>query len=184
MSPHLPTLISEPLSCRRRRGGPIALARFDKRRTDDPLRVLQDIYALPSIVPPSPLLQTSSTHFQSASLIIVNRTAGLATGLGIRIGLISSSSTPNLLAAQTDPGFSLAREPSYDPQKAVLLGWVEEERLMELEGMVRSCPVPVVRNPPQGGEVMEWLGEVGRKLEYEGFLSNPEILLSNVLERQ
>ncbi|BGP17606.1 hypothetical protein JCM10213_001257 [Rhodosporidiobolus nylandii] len=145
-----------------------------------------DIYALPCLTPPSPLLQSPSTYFQSCSLLVVNRAAGLATGLGIRIGLVSSPAAPQQLAAQTDPGFSLAREghTGYDASKAVLLGWVEEERLTELEALVRSCEVPVVQSPPRGGEVMEWLLGVGRRLEYEGFLSNPEILLGDVLDRR
>ncbi|GAA6011762.1 hypothetical protein JCM10207_004236 [Rhodosporidiobolus poonsookiae] len=143
-----------------------------------------DIYALPSLTPPSPLLLSPSTHFQSCSFIIVNRVAGLATGLGIRIGLTCDPSNPAVLAPHTDPGFSLAREPSYDAQKAVLLGWVEEERLAELDALIRGCEVPVVTSPPRGGEVMEWLLGVGRRLEYEGILSNPEFLLGDVLDRR
>ncbi|GAA5982517.1 hypothetical protein JCM11641_006142 [Rhodosporidiobolus odoratus] len=143
-----------------------------------------DIYALPSITPPSPLLQSTSTYFQNCSLFIVNRAAGLATGLGIRIGLVTSPLTPQFLHAQTDPGFYLAREPSYDASKAVLLGWVEQERLAELEMMVKGCEVPVVRNPPSGREVLDWVLGVGRRLEYEGILSNPEILLGDVLDRR
>ncbi|GAA6028769.1 hypothetical protein JCM8097_007386 [Rhodosporidiobolus ruineniae] len=145
-----------------------------------------DIYALPSLAPPSPLLASPSTFYQSCSLLIVNRAAGLATGLGIRIGLSPSPSPPSHLVAQTDPGFNLAREAGhgYDPGKAVLLGWVEEERLAELEAMVRGCEVPTVQNPPRGGEVMEWLLNVGRRLEYEGILSNPEILLRDVMDRR
>ncbi|GAA5864863.1 hypothetical protein JCM8547_009254 [Rhodosporidiobolus lusitaniae] len=157
--------------------------RVQQGQQDQPLNHY-DIYAIPSFVPPSPLLQSSSTHFQSASLVIVNRSAGLSTGLGISIFLTSSTSSPHLLTTHTNPGFSLAREPSFDASKAILLGWVEEERLMELEEMVRRCEVPAVHNPPRGGEALEWLMGVGRKLEYEGFLSNPEILLSDVLQRR
>ncbi|BGP33298.1 hypothetical protein JCM10296v2_005094 [Rhodotorula toruloides] len=143
-----------------------------------------DIYALPSFIPPSPLLQSPSTFYQSCSFIIVNRVGGLQTGLGIRVGLSASPAAPNLLAATTDPGFFLSRETGYDASKAVLLGWVEEERLAELERIVRSCEVPVVQNPPRGGEVLEWLLGVGRRLEYEGILSNPELLLSDVLQQR
>ncbi|GJN90036.1 hypothetical protein Rhopal_003033-T1 [Rhodotorula paludigena] len=143
-----------------------------------------DIYALPSLVPPAPHLASPSTHFQSCSLIIVNRAAGLATGLGIRIGLASSPADPAVLVPTTDPGFFLPREAGYDASRAVLLGWVEEERLAELEALVRTCEVPRVLDPPRGGEVLEWLLGVGRRLEYEGILSNPELLLGDVLQRR
>lgn len=46
-----------------------------------------------------------------------------------------------------DPGFFLAREPSYDASKAVLLGWVEEERLTYFEHVVRSVEPPIVEVP-------------------------------------
>ncbi|GAA5825195.1 hypothetical protein JCM11251_006138 [Rhodosporidiobolus azoricus] len=144
-----------------------------------------DIYALPSLIPPSPHLQSPSTYYQSCSFLIVNRTAGLATGLGILIGLTPSPIPPHTtLAAQTNPGFSLAREPAYDAEKAVLLGWVEQEKLGELDMLIRGVEVPAVQNPARGGEVMEWLLNVGRRLEYEGILSNPEILLKDVLDRR
>ncbi|BGP41235.1 hypothetical protein JCM10450v2_005275 [Rhodotorula kratochvilovae] len=143
-----------------------------------------DIYALPSFVPPSPLLASPSTHYQSCSLIVVNRAAGLATGLGLRLGLACAPEQPAQLVPTSDPGFFLARESGYDPARAVLLGWVEEERLAELEALVRGCEVPTVRDPPQGGEVLEWLLGVGRTLEYEGILSNPELLLGDVLQRR
>ncbi|GAA5916611.1 hypothetical protein JCM6882_009178 [Rhodosporidiobolus microsporus] len=145
-----------------------------------------DIYALPSLVPPSPLLASPSTHYQSCSFLIVNRAAGLATGLGILIGLAPSPHplAPHALAPYTNPGFSLAREPGHDAEKAVLLGWVEQEKLAELDGLIRGVEVPMVSNPPRGGEVMEWLLSVGRRLEYEGVLSNPEILLKDVLDRR
>ncbi|GAA5862246.1 hypothetical protein JCM1840_001692 [Sporobolomyces johnsonii] len=143
-----------------------------------------DIYALPSHTPPSPLLQTAATFFQSCSFFIVNRSAGLQTGLGIRIGLSSSPTSPTELQPTTDPGFFLPREQGYDASKAVLLGWVEQERLAELEALVRSCEVPLVQSPPRGGEVLEWILGVGRKLEWEGILANPEILLRDVLDRR
>ncbi|GAA5895740.1 uncharacterized protein JCM6883_001608 [Sporobolomyces salmoneus] len=142
-----------------------------------------DIYALPSFIPPSPLLHNPSAHFQSCSLFVVNRAAGLS-GLGVRIGLTSDPSSPQSLQVVTDPGFSLLREQGYDAQKAVLLGWVEEERLADLEGFVKSCEVPIVRNPPTGGEALEWILNVGRKLEWEGILANADILLSDVLQRR
>ena len=144
----------------------------------------QDIYAVPSFIPPSPVLQSPSTHYQSCSLVVVNRAAGLATGLGIRLGLASAPDQPHLLHTMSDPGFFLPRESGYDPHKAVLLGWVEEERLAELERIVRSCQVPVVTLPPRGGEVLEWLLEVGRRLEYEGILANADILLGDVLQQR
>ncbi|TKA55904.1 hypothetical protein B0A53_01601 [Rhodotorula sp. CCFEE 5036] len=143
-----------------------------------------DIYAVPSFIPPSPVLQSPSTHYQSCSLVVVNRAAGLATGLGIRLGLASTSDQPHLLQTTSDPGFFLPREAGYDPHKAVLLGWVEEERLAELERIVRSCQAPVVTVPPRGGEVLEWLLEVGRRLEYEGILANADILLGDVLQQR
>ncbi|GAA5839459.1 hypothetical protein JCM9279_005949 [Rhodotorula babjevae] len=145
-----------------------------------------DIYALPSFVPPSPHLASSSTTHQSCSLIVVNRSAGLATGLGLRLGLACApvdamSACPPHLVAVKDPGFFLPREQGYDPQEAVHLGWVEEERLPELERIVLGADVPRVRDPPQGGEVLEWLLGVGRQLEYHGILSNPELLLGRLL---
>lgn len=66
-------------------------------------------------------------------------------------------------------------------QQAVHLGWVEEERLPELERIVLGSEVPRVRDPPQGGEVLDWLLGVGRALEYQGILSNPELLLGRLL---
>ncbi|GAA5995867.1 hypothetical protein JCM5350_007965 [Sporobolomyces pararoseus] len=142
-----------------------------------------DIYALPSLIPPSPLLQSSASYFQSCSLFVVNRAAGLS-GLGIRIGLACDPSQPQSLQPITDPGFSLLREQGYDAQKAILLGWVEEERLVELEGFVKSCEVPTVTAPSRGGEALEWILNVGRKLEWEGILANADILLSDVLQRR
>ncbi|GAA5879718.1 hypothetical protein JCM16303_004146 [Sporobolomyces ruberrimus] len=142
-----------------------------------------DIYALPSFIPPSPLLHSPTSHFQSVSLFVVNRSAGLS-GLGIRIGLASPPSSPESLQTVTDPGFSLLREQGYDPQKAIMLGWVEEEKLGALEAFVKSCEVPVVANPPRGGEALEWILNVGRKLEWEGILANADILLSDVLDRR
>lgn len=65
-----------------------------------------------------------------------------------------------------------------------MLGWVEEERLVELETLVKSCQVPAVQDPPRGGEAMEWILTVGRKLEWEGILANADILLSDVLDRR
>ncbi|GAA6055857.1 hypothetical protein JCM3770_001523 [Rhodotorula araucariae] len=143
-----------------------------------------DIYALPSFVPPSPLLASPATHYQSCSLVVVNRAAGLATGLGLRLGLACAPDAPAHLVPTSDPGFVLAREAGHDPARAVLLGWVEEERLVELEALVRACDVPHVCDPPLGGEVLEWLLGVGRRLEYEGILSNPELLLGDVLQRR
>ncbi|GAA5926793.1 uncharacterized protein JCM15063_000372 [Sporobolomyces koalae] len=143
-----------------------------------------DIYALPSFVPPLPVLHSPTSHFQSVSLFVVNRSAGLS-GLGIRIGLAPSPDPPHALHPITDPGFCLAREQgAYDPNKAILLGWVEEERLYDLERFVKSCEVPVVTEPPRGGEMLEWILNVGRKLEWEGILANADILLSDVLERR
>lgn len=117
------------------------------------------------------------------SLFIVNRAAGLS-GLGVRIGLASDPSRPDVVGTTTDPGFSLLREQGYDARKAVLLGWVEEERLGELEAFVKSCDTPVVSNPPRGGEALEWVLNVGRKLEWEGILANADILLSDILQRR
>lgn len=139
---------------------------------------------MPSFVPPSPFLQSPATHYQSCSLVVVNRAAGLATGLGIRLGLACTAEQPLVLQATTDPGFFLPREAGYDPHKAVLLGWVEEERLGDLERIVRSCEVPAVTNPPRGGEVLEWLLGVGRRLEYEGILANADLLLGDVLQQR
>ncbi|GAA5860926.1 hypothetical protein JCM3774_003190 [Rhodotorula dairenensis] len=159
-----------------------------KRRVNVDSPTLQsghyDIYAVPSFVPPSPVLQSPSTHYQSCSLVVVNRAAGLATGLGIRLGLAAAPDRPTLLQATTDPGFFLPRESGYDPHKAVLLGWVEQERLADLERIVRSCEVPVVTLPPRGGEVLEWLLGVGRRLEYEGILANADILLGDILQQR
>ncbi|POY73265.1 hypothetical protein BMF94_3599 [Rhodotorula taiwanensis] len=143
-----------------------------------------DIYAVPSFIPPSPILQSHATHYQSCSLVIVNRTAGLTTGLGIRIGLAAPPDQPRVLHATSDPGFFLPREAGYDPHKAVLLGWVEEERLADLDRIVRSCQVPVVADPPRGGEVLEWLLTVGRQLEFEGILANADLLLADVLQQR
>ncbi|GAA6059982.1 hypothetical protein JCM10212_001331 [Sporobolomyces blumeae] len=141
-----------------------------------------DIYALPSSIPPSPLCPSSS-HFQSCHLFVVNRAAGLS-GLGIRIGLASDPATPTVLAPTTDPGFSLLREQGYDASKAIQLGWVGEERVAELERFVKACPVPVVRSPSSGREAMDWILEVGRKLEWEGILANADLLLSDILDRR
>lgn len=44
--------------------------------------------------------------------------------------------------------------------------------------------MPVVTLPPRGGEVLEWLLEVGRRLEYEGILANADILLGDVLQQR
>ncbi|GAA5912563.1 hypothetical protein JCM8208_001992 [Rhodotorula glutinis] len=146
-----------------------------------------DIYALPSFVPPSPHLASPSTTHQSCSLIVVNRSAGLATGLGLRLGLscppvgANASAHSTQLVPVKDPGFFLPREQGYDVQHAVHLGWVEEERLPELERIVLGSDVPRVQDPPQGGEVLEWLLGVGRGLEYHGILSNPELLLGRLL---
>lgn len=149
--------------------------------------LLQDIYALPSFIAPDATLASQSTHHQSCSLIVVNRSAGLATGLGIRLGLTfapadPSRSEPAYLVPFSDPGFFLPREQGYDLDRAVHLGWVEEERLADLQRIVlHECAPLRVDNPPRGGEVLEWLLEVGRRLEYEGILSNPELLLGDLL---
>jgi len=56
--------------------------------------------------------------------------------------------------------------------------------LVELEALVKNCEVPIVQNPPRGGEAMEWILTVGRKLEWEGILANADILLSDILDRR
>lgn len=78
-----------------------------------------------------------------------------------------------------DPGFFLAREPSYDATKAILLGWVEEEQLPFFDAIVERVPAPRVGG---GGEVKEWLMDVARRLEMEGIVSNGDIMLADVLE--
>lgn len=55
-----------------------------------------------------------------------------------------------MLIAVADPGFYLPRETSYDATKAVLLGWVEEERLGFFEQVVRSVELPKVEVPVSG----------------------------------
>lgn len=106
-----------------------------------------DIYAIPSLTPPSPLLHSPHQFYQSASFVVVNRAAGLHSGLGARFGLSSSIEQPHTLVSIADPGFFLPREPSYDPSKAVLLGWVEEEQLSRFEQIVRSVDVPTIATP-------------------------------------
>lgn len=69
---------------------------------------------------------------------------------------------------------------TYDSNRAVLLGWVEEEQLGFFEQVVGSVQVPPLRG---GGEVNEWLLSCAGKLEMEGILSNPELLMAGILER-
>jgi hypothetical protein len=100
--------------------------------------------------------------------------------LGSRYCLEYSLSPTPSLASITDPSFFLPREQaSYDPTRVVLLGWIHEDRLGYFEGLVRSVGVPAWRGT--GEEVGEWVVEVARKLEYEGVLSNPELLMRRIM---
>lgn len=116
-------------------------------RSSLPCLLVQDVYCIPSHTPPSPLLVSPTSHFQNAAFVVVNRSAGLQSGLGARFGLATTVEQPNLLIAVADPGFYLPRETSYDATKAVLLGWVEEERLGFFEQVVRSVELPKVDVP-------------------------------------
>lgn len=135
----------------------------------------QDIYLLPLHAPSPP----PGPSYTSSSFVVVNRSAGL-TGLGARYCLTYTSSPPSLTPLR-DPGFFLPRETvTYDSNRAVLLGWVEEEQLGFFEQVVGSVQVPPLRG---GGEVNEWLLSCAGKLEMEGILSNPELLMAGILER-
>lgn len=135
----------------------------------------QDIYLLPLHAPSPP----PGPNYTSSSFVVVNRSAGL-TGLGARYCLSYNHSPPSLTPLR-DPGFFLPRETAtYDTSRAVLLGWVEEEQLGFFEQVVASVQVPPLRG---GGEVNEWLLGCAGKLEMEGILSNPELLVAGILER-
>lgn len=146
---------------------------------------MQDIYAIPSITPPHPSLQAPIATYQSISLLVVNRAAGLSSGLGILYALASTVVAYNgkpALVPHRDPGFFLGREPSFDAGAAVLLGWVEEEKLGWLDGVVAGSRVPRLEGGVgQGlmGCVREWLLELLGRLEMEGVLSNPELLVAH-----
>ncbi|KAM0753337.1 hypothetical protein T439DRAFT_195917 [Meredithblackwellia eburnea MCA 4105] len=135
-----------------------------------------DIYALPCTM--CPLAVHPSTFFKSASFVVVNRAVGLSSGLGIRYGLTTLDGGLTL-TPQRDPGFFLAREPTYDPSKAVLLGWVEEDQLSFFDSIIETVPVPRVVG--SGLETKEWLLAVAGKLEMEGIVSNGDILLDDIL---
>ncbi|KAK4699736.1 hypothetical protein P7C70_g6522, partial [Phenoliferia sp. Uapishka_3] len=137
-----------------------------------------DIYALPSLLSPTPFPPTS--FYKSASFVVVNRASGLSTGLGISYGL--SLLPTGALFPLRDPGFNLAREPSFDASKAVLLGWVPEEQLPLFDSIIERVQPPIVVG--NGGEVKEWLINVARVLEMEGIVSNGDLLLGDVLEER
>ena len=145
----------------------------------------QDIYAIPSITPPHPLLHSPTSLYQSISLLVVNRAAGLSSGLGILYALASSGPDQHghsTLAPHRDPGFFLGREAAFNPAGAVLLGWVEEERLGWLDGVVARSRVPRLESGAGQGLVgctREWLLELLGTLEMEGVLSNPELLVAH-----
>lgn len=69
----------------------------------------------------------------------------------------------------------------------MLLGWVEEERLGWLDGVVAGMGVPRLEGGVgQGvmGCAREWvLGVLGR-LEMEGVLSNPELLVAQFFRQR
>ncbi|KAK4046473.1 hypothetical protein OIO90_006557 [Microbotryomycetes sp. JL221] len=134
------------------------------------------------MVPPSLIHARPDQHYQSASFVVVNRATGLQSGLGVRFGLVQGS-TPQMLQVVADPGFSLLREVGYDPSKAVLLGWVEQENLAYFEHVVKSVQVPTSPSP-RGSEMLEWLLTVAARLEYEGICANGELLLADVLQRR
>ncbi|KAK4049152.1 hypothetical protein OIV83_004328 [Microbotryomycetes sp. JL201] len=137
-----------------------------------------DIYVVPCLVPPSPAHVRVDQYYQSASFVVVNRATGLTSGLGIRFGLAPTPELPNQLYAIVDPGFSLLREVGYEPAKAVLLGWVEEERLGQFEQIVKSVAVPTAPTP-RASEMLQWLLTVAAQLEYEGICANGELLLGD-----
>ncbi|SCZ87772.1 BZ3500_MvSof-1268-A1-R1_Chr2-3g05240 [Microbotryum saponariae] len=137
-----------------------------------------DIYCIPCTCPCLSVPQT--TAYPSASFLIVHRQSGMATGLGVRFGIQSSSTSPEaLISVVADPGFSLHREPGFDKDKAVLLGWVEQERLGFLEQIIRAVEI---RKPQNGREMLDWLLAVARVLEYEGIAANGELLLGDILD--
>ena len=140
-----------------------------------------DIYVVPSSQPLAPALVWSGVHYQDASFVVVNRAAGLAA-LGIRLGL--ALSPPNNLDVRVDPGFCLPREHSYDAQKAILVGWVQQESLAMLEAVVRSSPIPRLDAERTMPVSLEWLLGAGHQLEMAGVLSNSDLLLSDILERR
>ncbi len=64
----------------------------------------------------------------------------------------------------------------------MLLGWVEQEKLAWLDGVVAASRVPRLESGAgQGlaGCVREWLLELVGRLEMEGVLSNPELLVAH-----
>ncbi|KAM0786494.1 hypothetical protein ACM66B_001952 [Microbotryomycetes sp. NB124-2] len=146
-----------------------------------------DIYVVPCMTPPSPLHVRADQHYQSASFVVVNRATGLQSGLGVRFGLTTTNADPATgqarLCAVADPGFSLMREVGYEPLKAVLLGWVEQEKLGHFEHIVRSVEVPSAPTP-RASEMLQWLLTVAARLEYEGICANGELLLGDILQRR
>lgn len=138
-----------------------------------------DIYFLPSHYPllPLPLSATNT----SASFFVVNAQAGLETGLGIRYGLAFSAEMT--LTPDRDAGFCLHRDERYNATDAVLLGWVEQEMLATFEEVVGKTEV--VQPAGWAGEErnwsMEWVLAVCGRLEMEGILANPEIILRHAL---
>lgn len=123
-----------------------------------------DVWLLPSLVP----------LVSPASFFVVNAAAGLETGLGIRYGLAANG------APVRDAGFFLPRDPAYSAQRAVQLGWVEENTLALLESIVDGTPFPLAG---AGSEdyCKEWILAVAARLEMEGVLANPEIIIKHAL---
>lgn len=118
-------------------------------------------------------------------MLVVHRVSALS-GSGILYTLLPSPDQSSLFPSR-DPGFFLPREESYDPSKAVLLGWVEEERLNFFDQLVAGILPPQIGEGREGGtrgggESMVWLKLVLARLEYEGILSNPELLCEGLLE--
>lgn len=114
----------------------------------------------------------------------MNRAAGLSSGLGILYSLstlVSPVDGTLFLVPDRNPGFFLGREPSCNPAAAVLLGWVEQERLGWLDAVVANSRMPrLVPGSGLMGAPRDWIIELLGTLEMEGVLSNPEILISHL----
>ena len=66
--------------------------------------------------------------------------------------------------------------------RAVLLGWVEIDALGALDAIIASTPLPPLNTSAPGStEARDWLLSVAQRLEMEGILANPEIVLSDFL---
>jgi len=138
-----------------------------------------DIYALPSSAPLFP--GASAT---SIALVVVSSSRGLSN-LGLRFGVRGAQDAASgalAIALERDAGFFLPREPSYDASRAVLLGWVEIDALGALDAIIASTPLPPLNTSAPGStEARDWLLSVAQRLEMEGILANPEIVLSDFL---